>query len=428
MLIKELAITIKDLIAKIKSEKEEIRFDENHHISQESQITLSELNEFLKNHADSTLEANAENLKPFIDLLAARYFNRIKSSDEIYYANMGTHANRIYYAIAQELEKIVGISIHHLLLPELNKNLKFEKPLRYYIVSDDSQTLVDVLKCFEDSSSRADGKFMHTHSVDGQSKELSETEKDRLRGFSCYALDPFKSIVDSKKATNTIRPLRSEIKAGKPFITVKAYEFTYVQKKEITLISSLADILVVLAKHGSNKWHSILNNLPKDQLEKCIFPDMVISYKSFIESVPSRVKNDVEYRILQMCINVLYARNRCEQLDYVASKPSATLFGQAYDFVANNVAYYRGADSKTIKERVINILIDYWSQTKQGDVDEFFATEFNKLYRDEFKDNYQAQFQTHKHAFENGDVGSMRQAAISGFASHDVRQAKVVGQ
>lgn len=429
MLIKELVIIIKDLLAKIQLEKEMARLDENGHISQESQYTISELSEFLKNHADSALDANAENLKPFVDLLAARYFNRIKSSDEMYYANMGTHANKIYIAIAQELEKLIGVSVHHLLLPELNKNIKFAKPLHHYIVSDDGQMLIDVLQCFEDSTSRVDGKFIHTHSFDGQSKELTEAEKDRLKGFSDKAVEPYKSIMQSKKATNTIKPLRVLLKDPKPFAIVKAYEFTYANKKEINDATSLEQLLIALEKHSSNKWHVILNAMPKDKLEVCIFPNKKIDYKAFVDSIPVRVKNDTECKIAQMCATVFYARDRDEGLDFVARKPSSTLFGWMGDTVVNNIAYLKGADSKQIKERVINILISYWSQERPGNVDDFFVAEFMKLHGDEFKENYQVQFLIHNRAFKNGDVGSMRQAAIDRLTPpEELSNAKVAGR
>ncbi len=180
----------------------------------ESDLTLAEL--FALFH---TLDANEEDMEiapehlvALIEFLAHRW-DRIRNSNLAYPHQPHSTVNVICLLLAQELEKLTGVSRYRLLMPtitvdcneisttEIKEN---NLELHEFVLSDDNDRIIDIIPCMDFAVE--DGVLKHTSLFAGKTKALSKTEADRVIHHSEYAQNYYTAIierVDAKTKSNS---------------------------------------------------------------------------------------------------------------------------------------------------------------------------------------------------------------------------------
>jgi len=161
---------------------------------------------------DKDTEIAPEHLVALIEFLAQRW-ERIKNSNLAYPHQPHSIVNVICLLLAQELEKLTGISRYRLLMPtitvdcneisttEIKEN---NLELHEFVLSDDNDRIIDIIPCMDFAVE--DGVLKHTSLFAGKIKALSKTEADRVIHHSEYAERYFATIterVDAKTKSNS---------------------------------------------------------------------------------------------------------------------------------------------------------------------------------------------------------------------------------
>ncbi|KTD51618.1 Ras family GTPase [Legionella quinlivanii] len=147
--------------------------------------TYEELSALIDRATKSDKELTAEECQPFIDFLANRW-KRIQQTDLAYTFNPHSPINQICWLLAERLSPVVNKEAVKLLMFNIDlsdqmsgQDLFDLKPWQF-VLSDDvnNPRIIMVADCL--SFAKEDGVFKHTTLEEGQSKVLTETERERV--------------------------------------------------------------------------------------------------------------------------------------------------------------------------------------------------------------------------------------------------------